>query len=109
MLVKELIQIQKEKGLADEQFAESLAIHKQSWYRIKRTRLIGSAVLLKAFEVYPELRDRFLNSFDTTEALEVNATDITTAPTFTNKNQRESPLKRLWDILYLKFIKRLRN
>ena len=63
MIVKQLIEIQKQRGLTNSQMAESLGIHKVSWYRNKRTKVIDAATLLRAFEVYPELREEFLSSF----------------------------------------------
>lgn len=66
MIVTELIQIQKQRELSNGQFAESLGIHKISWYRNKRTKIIGADVLLRAFEIYPELRETFISSFDST-------------------------------------------
>lgn len=63
MIVEEMIKVQEQKELTDEQFAESLGIHRVSWYRNKRTGVVGADILLKAFEVYPELRVTFLSSF----------------------------------------------
>ncbi len=63
MIVAEMIKVQKQRELTDEQFAESLGIHRVSWYRNKRTGVVGADILLKAFEVYPELRVTFLSSF----------------------------------------------
>ena len=62
-IVTELVNIQKERGLKNSQMAESLGIHTISWYRNKRTKIIDAEILLRAFEVYPELRERFLGSF----------------------------------------------
>lgn len=65
MIVAELIKIQKQRGLTNDQFAESLGIHKVSWLRNKRTRIISGDVVLKAFKVYPEVKDVFLSAFTT--------------------------------------------
>uniref|UniRef100_A0A6M3L1F5 Uncharacterized protein n=1 Tax=viral metagenome TaxID=1070528 RepID=A0A6M3L1F5_9ZZZZ len=60
MIVDELIKLQKQKGLNNQQFAESIGIHKQSWYRNKRTKIIDAETLLSAVRIYPELREAFL-------------------------------------------------
>ena len=62
-IVEELVKVQKERGLKNSQMAESLGIHTISWYRNKREKVLSADVLLRAFEVYPELRERFLESF----------------------------------------------
>lgn len=64
MIVKQLIEIQKNKNLTDGQFAQSLDIHRLSWVRNKRTQIISADVLLKALIVYPELKEMFLSSFE---------------------------------------------
>jgi len=64
MIVTELVKIQNQRGLTDSQMAESLGIHKISWYRNKRTNIISAEVLLKAFSIYPELKESFLASFE---------------------------------------------
>ena len=69
MMVKQLIEIQKQRGLTDSQFAESLNIHLISWYRNKRTNVIGSDVILRAFEIYPELKESFLSDLTLTPHL----------------------------------------
>lgn len=76
MIVNQLIQIQQRENLTDDQFAKSLGIHRVSWLRNKRTNLLSSDTLLKAFEVYPELREKFLSSF--AKVGNHNATAITT-------------------------------
>jgi len=59
MIVDELIKLQKEQGLNNQQFADSIGIHKQSWLRIKRARIIGVDTYLYAASVYPELQGIF--------------------------------------------------
>ena len=63
MIVAELIKIQKQRHLTNDQMAKSLGIHKVSWLRNKRTGVINGDVVLKAFEVYPELEEDFVASF----------------------------------------------
>ena len=63
MIVLELIKIQKQTGLNDKEFADTLGIHVISWKRNKRTKVIGADVLLRAMSVYPEFREKFLESF----------------------------------------------
>lgn len=62
MIVDELVKIQKQRRLTNRQMADNLGIHRISYYRNKRTKVIGAAILLRAFEVYPELRESFLSS-----------------------------------------------
>ena len=57
MIVDELIKLQKQKGLNNQQFADSIGIHKISWLRIKRARIIGVETYLYAAQVYPELQE----------------------------------------------------
>ena len=59
MIVDELIKLQKEKNLTNQQFADSIGIHKQSWYRNKRTKKIRADIFLDAVRVYPELQGIF--------------------------------------------------
>jgi len=75
-IITELIKLQKQKGLTDSQFAESLGIHKSSWYRNKRTGVISADILLKAFDTYPELRKVFLSSIDATDRSEKRCSQI---------------------------------
>lgn len=89
MIVVELIQIQKQRGLSNSQFAESLGIHRISWYRNKRTKILSAEVLLRAFEVYPELRESFLSSFTDTDH------------SLTHHNEPETPF-RAWIVSLLK-------
>jgi len=59
MIVNALVKIQKQRKLNDSQMAESLGVHRVSWCRNKRTGVISAEVLLRAFEVYPELLNEF--------------------------------------------------
>ena len=77
MIVKELIAIQKQRGFTDSQFAESLGIHRVSWYRNKRTGVIGSDILLRAVKVYPELKGKILSS-----VASINSKSDTTPTTY---------------------------
>jgi len=60
MIVKRLIELQKSKGLTDREFARSLDVHVGSWRRNKGAGVIGATIILRAFSVYPELKDYFL-------------------------------------------------
>jgi len=84
MIINQLIQTQRAKNLTDEQFAHSLGIHRLSWVRNKRTKVISSDTLLRVFQVYPELREKFLSSFVTGKDKEVTA--ITTIPSQTHQD-----------------------
>jgi len=89
MIVDELIKLQKQRGLTNHQFAEILGIHKISWFRIKRTRVIGADTLLQAFRVYPELREAFLSSF----------APITPAP---SENYPQRRFNQIWGVFWHK-------
>ena len=63
MIIKELVKLQKQKGISNSQFAKSLGIHTNSWYRNKRTGVISADTLLRALAVYPDIRETLLYSF----------------------------------------------
>ena len=99
MIVAELLKIQKERKLTNRQMAEILGIHTISWYRIKRTKTIGADILLRAFGIFPELRDQFLSSF-------TNQQDKTTTYDEKPHNALQTALKLFCDKLhYLAFPK----
>lgn len=102
MIVKELIRIQKQRGLTDSQFAESLGIHKVSWYRNKRTKVIGSDVLLRAIEIYPEVKEKFLSSFATDSITAVQDSNTTPAET-TQDGKIRGFLRNIVDFLKVWF------
>ena len=103
MIVAELLKIQKQRGLTNEQFAESLGIHTLSWYRNKRTKLISAEVILKAFVVYPELKDALLSSIPTNRK-KVSSTTIHNIPE-KPQNQQESLFRRFYDAVYYRLKK----
>jgi len=85
MIVDELIKLQKQKELNNQQFSDSIGIHKMSWLRIKRARIIGAETLLSAFRVYPELREAFL-------VLVTGVRDTVLTPYVTHQNRNLTDL-----------------
>ena len=96
MIVNRLIQIQQKDNLTDEEFAQRLGIHRVSWLRNKRTKVISPEVLLKAFEAYPELKEIFF-------------ADATRSHTVTSHNRFPATLKRLPMIIYRGICKALKD
>ena len=93
MIVAELILMQKKRKLTNNQMAESLSIHKVSWLRIKRCGIIGPETLLKALQVYPELKEGFLSSFTQGKAQGYNHSEKP-------QDKQESSFQRLYRVLY---------
>lgn len=104
MIVNKLIRIQQEKNLTDDQFAKSLGIHRISWVRNKRTGLISSDTLLRAFQVYPGLKENFLSQIVKDKDKRVTAN--ITSPYQTHQDKR-CAIFRAWVKGLVLWLKRL--
>ena len=89
MIVKRLIELQKQRELTNQEFARSLNIHVRSWRRNKSTGIISPTVLLRSFEVYPEIKDDFF-------------ADIIAVPSDKPPKRNLGVLKRFFVSLYTK-------
>ena len=108
MIVEWLIKIQETRNLTDDHFAQSLGIHRVSWVRNKRTKVISSDTLLKALEVYPELKEKFLSSFVKGGDKEVTTATIT--PSQPHQDRRGGVFAGVSIIQYLvSLVKRLKK
>ena len=105
-IVEALKDIQKELNLKDGSFAKTLQTDRGTWNKIKNgRRKLSPRLILLAYQVYPQLREKILFSDATPQSI-IATTGSTTDRSETTQNGKLA-IFRGWAIVLILVLKRL--